>query len=133
MESTSNERTWTQDWQNEDWQNEDGQNLDTSDTPLHPMNRPGIELNRLNRYGLMLALCALCALLSTWSRLDLRSTSLSLDEARSEYANAEAEQARLRLELASLSDPDWLAGAAETLSLEGDAEVIHLQAPAGNR
>ncbi|MDG1481968.1 MAG: hypothetical protein P8R54_20420 [Myxococcota bacterium] len=97
------------------------------------MSRSGIELNRLNRYGLMLALFALCALLSTWSRIDLRSTSLSLDEARSEYSNAEADQVRLRLELASLSDPDWLADAAATLSLEGDSEVIHLQAPAGSR
>ncbi len=125
MESTSNERTWTQ-----DWQSEDGQHLDAPHAPLHPMSRSGIELNRLNRYGFMLALCALCALLSTWSRIDLRSTSLSLDEARSEFSAAEAEQARLRLELASLSDPDWLAGAAETLSLESGAEVIHLQAPA---
>jgi len=132
MESTSNERTWTQNWQSEDGQSEDEHHLDTVNTPLHPMNRSGIELNRLNRYGLMLALCALCALLSTWSRLDLRSTSLSLDEARSQYSSAEAEQARLRLELASLSDPDWLSGAAATLSLEGTSEVIHLQAPAGS-
>ncbi|MFT5682921.1 MAG: hypothetical protein ACI8RZ_003845, partial [Myxococcota bacterium] len=124
MESTTNERTWTQ-----DWENEDGSPVEPSQAPLHAMSRSGMELNRLNGYGFMLALCALCALLSTWSRLDLRTTSLELDEARSAYSAAESEQARLRLELASLSDPDWLAGAAALLSLESGAEVIHLQVP----
>jgi cell division protein FtsL len=129
METTTNNRTWTPEYQTEDWQPDGWQTEDVSQVPLRPMSRSGIELNRLNRYGLMLAMLALCALLSTWSRIDLRSTSLALDEARSRYADAEAEQARLRLELASLSDPGWLAGAAATLSLESGAEVIHLSAP----
>ena len=94
------------------------------------MSRSGIELTRLNRYGFMLAMLALCALLSTWSRIDLRATSVALDETRREFASAEAEQARLRLELASLSDPGWLTGAAESLSLESSPEVISLPAPA---
>jgi len=123
MESTSNNRTWTEDWQPEE----------VVAVPLRPMSRSGIELNRLNRYGFMLAMLALCSLLSTWSRIDLRTTSVALDEARSNYANADAEQARLRLEMASLSDPSWLSGAAESLSLESGAEVIILPTPSTYR
>ena len=98
--------------------------------PLHPMERAGMELHRLNRYVFMLAIFALCALLSTWSRIDLRETSLALDEARTRYTAAEAEQARLRLELATLSDPAWLSQAASSLSLEGSATVIDIPADA---
>ena len=119
MESTGNNRTWAEDW-----------SADEAElAPLRPMSRAGIELNQLNRYGLVLAMLALCALLSTWSSIDLRATSVALDGARSGYSSAESERARLQLELASLSDPGWLSGAAATLSLESGAEVIHLQAP----
>jgi hypothetical protein len=119
MESTGNNRTWTEDW-----------SADEADlAPLRPMSRAGVELNQLNRYGLVLAMLALCALLSTWSSIDLRATSVALDGARSGFSSAESERARLQLELASLSDPGWLSSAAATLSLESGAEVIHLQAP----
>ena len=119
METTRTDRSWSQD---DEWSPEE-----VAHAPLRPMERSGVELNQLNRYGFMLAMLALCALLSTWSRIDLRATSLGLDEARGEYSTAQSEQARLRLELASLSDPGWLSGAASALLLEGSVPVIDIK------
>jgi hypothetical protein len=69
-------------------------------------------------------------LLSTWSRIDLRETAVALDRSQRAYATATAEATRLRLELATLEDPAWLAQAAETLHLDRTVPVVDVPPPA---
>ena len=97
--------------------------------PVQPLEMDGVELNRLSRYGLLIGLMALCALLSTWSRIDFRETAVALDDAQRRYAEAMADRERLELEMASLTDPVWLSKAAANLSLEQAPEIIEI--PAG--
>ncbi len=93
-------------------------------SPLKPLQSSGIELTQLSRYAFIAALFAVCAMLSTWSRIDLRETAVALDIVQSQHTRALSERARLELELASLSDPLWLQDAASSLSLQSDVPVI---------
>jgi hypothetical protein len=84
----------------------------------------GLEIRFLWRYVAVAALMAACALLSAWSRVDLVETAVALDQSRASYAEATAEQERLQLELATLTDPHHLRAASAALAFEGAAHVV---------
>lgn len=95
--------------------------------PVAPMlHAEGVELRYLWRYGAVAALMVACALLSTWSRVDLVETSVALHKSRSAHRSALAERQRLTLELASLRDPQTLEGAAAAMSLDNTVPVVEL-------
>ena len=75
------------------------------------------------------ALAGLCALLWAWSRIDLRKTAVSLDLAERQYHAARADQARLKLELATLRDPARLERVGATLNLDREVPVVVVPAP----
>ena len=85
-----------------------------------------VEVDRLGRYLAVAALVAACLLVNAWSRSDLRRTSMDLDLAAARFENARAEQARLRLQLATLRDPARLDLAADQLLLTAPAAVVDL-------
>ena len=87
----------------------------------------GIELSRLGGYAMVIALLASCMLLNAWSRIDLRETAVALDRAERGTTAAMADATRLDLELATLEDPAWLAGAAAALELDATVSVIHMK------
>jgi hypothetical protein len=69
-------------------------------------------------------LWTVCGLLFAWSRIEMVEISLDLGSARTQLSIAEAESARLELELAALSDPAHLSRAATDLALTSDVPVI---------
>lgn len=89
-----------------------------------------VELSQLTRYVGIAALAGICALLWAWSRIDLRKTAVSLDLAERQYDAARAEQARLKLELATLRDPARLERVGATLNLDREVPVVVVPAPA---
>lgn len=84
----------------------------------------GLEIRFLWRYVAVAALMAACALLSAWSRVDLVETAVALDQTRDQFAEATAEQERLQLELATLTDPHHLRTASTALAFEGAVHVV---------
>ena len=62
-----------------------------------PLRSSDVELSSLGGYALLIALVAGSMLLSTWSRIDLRETAVSLHRSERAYAAATAETARLEL------------------------------------
>ena len=88
-----------------------------------------VELSQLTRYVAIAALAGLCALLWAWSRIDLRKTAVSLDLAERQYHAARADQARLKLELATLRDPARLERVGATLNLDREVPVVVVPAP----
>lgn len=88
-----------------------------------------VELSQLSRYVVIAALAGVCALLWAWSRIDLRKTAVSLDLAERQYHAARADQARLKLELATLRDPARLERVGATLNLDREVPVIVVPAP----
>ncbi len=94
-----------------------------------------LEITQLWRYLGVAALCAACAMLSAWSRVDLVETSVALDRAQATLDRSLADRERLHLELATLTDPQQLMPTASSLSLGPAAEVVDLSkagALAGN-
>lgn len=83
-----------------------------------------VELSHLKRYVAIAALAGACALLWAWSRIDLRKTALALDLAERGYTAAQAEQARLKLELATLRDPARLERMGVALQLDRAVNVV---------
>ena len=86
--------------------------------PLQALELRGLELHHLGRYVLVALLLTVCFMLSAWSRIDLHSTAMELGSVQTKRDDAQAERARLELELASLVDPQWLNAAASELSLQ---------------
>lgn len=86
----------------------------------------GLELSHLGRYVLIGAVIAGCLMVSAWSRIDLRGTAVALDEVERAHASAEAEQARLQLELATLREPARLRSQASALGLSNEVTVVDL-------
>ncbi len=87
-----------------------------------------VEVNRLGRFLAALAFVAACLLVSTWSRIDLRRTSLQLHQAEEAFDASRAEHARLRMELASLQAPAQLDAVATDLTLEPATSVVKVPA-----
>ena len=83
-----------------------------------------VELSHLGRYMTIAALAGLCAMLSAWSRIDLRETAVALDSAERHYDAAQAQNARLQLELATLKDPSRLSRAEANVSLDRTVKVV---------
>jgi len=93
--------------------------------PVSPvLHSGGLEIRFLWRYVAVAALMAACALLSAWSRVDLVETAVALDQTRAAYGEAAAEQERLQLELATLTDPHHLRTASAALAFEGADSVV---------
>ena len=93
--------------------------------PVQPvLHTGGLEIRILWRYAAVGALLASCALISAWSRVNLIETSVALDETRAALSRASAEQERLQLELATLTDPHNLRNASTELAFEGAVSVI---------
>jgi len=96
--------------------------------PVSPViDRGGLEIRFIWRYIAVAALMAACALLSAWSRVDLVETAVALDQTRSSFARASAEQERLQLELASLTDPHALRAAGDSLAFVGTVSIIDVR------
>ena len=85
-----------------------------------------VELSSLGGYALVILILAACMLLSAWSRIDLRETAVALDRSERDYAAAQAETSRLKLELSTLEDPAWLHKTADELSLQRTIPVIEM-------
>ncbi len=85
-----------------------------------------VELDRLGRYLVVAAFVGACLLVSAWSRIDLRRTSMQLHRTEAAFASARSEHARLRLELATLQDPSHLQQAATQLELQPAAHIVDL-------
>ena len=83
-----------------------------------------MELNHLWRYALGIVVVACCALFSAWSRIDLVEISVALDQSQADLKRAEADRARLELELATLQDPTYLSNTSDELGLTPTVEVI---------
>ena len=92
-----------------------------------PLQSSDVELSSLGGYALLIAIMAGSMLLSTWSRIDLRETAVSLHRSERAYAAAVAETSRLELELATLEDPAWLTQTAKNLSLSTAVPVVELE------
>lgn len=93
--------------------------------PVSPViDRGGLEIRFLWRYVAVAALMASCALLSAWSRVDLVETAVALDQTRDALSRASAEQERLQLELASLTDPHALRMAGNSLAFDGTVSIV---------
>jgi len=92
-----------------------------------PLQSSDVELSSLGGYALLIAIMAGSMLLSTWSRIDLRETAVSLHRSERAYAAAVAETSRLELELATLEDPAWLTQTAKNLSLSTAIPVVELE------
>lgn len=90
----------------------------------------GIELSHLSGYAFIIVLMAGVMLLSAWSRIDRRETAVALDRSEKAYIAALAESSRLKLEVATLEDPAWLAHAANSLSLDSSVPVVDMTQPA---
>ncbi|NOY26368.1 MAG: hypothetical protein GXP62_10895 [Oligoflexia bacterium] len=88
-----------------------------------------VELQHLGRYLRVIVLLGVCLLVSAWSRVDVRQTSVLLDKATAAYDVASAEHVRLQVELAMLRDPANLVGAAGAPALSGTVPVITIPAP----
>jgi hypothetical protein len=88
------------------------------------LHRGGLEIRYLWRYIAVAALMAACALLSAWSRVDLVETAVALDQTRAALSTAAAEQERLQLELATLTDPHHLRTASTALAFESAVSVV---------
>lgn len=95
-----------------------------------PIVGPGrdLEVTRLGRYVSVVALLAACAMLSAWSRIDLVETSAALGSAEARLEAAQADRARLRLEVAALTDPTRLSRTAEALGLTAEVAVVDVPA-----
>lgn len=85
-----------------------------------------VELSSLGGYALVILIMAACMLLSAWSRIDLRETAVALDRSERDYAAAQAETSRLKLELSTLEDPAWLHKTASEMALEPTVPVIEM-------
>jgi len=95
-----------------------------SEATTHSIRPDRLELNHLWRYALVAVVVACCALFSAWSRIDLVEISVALDQSQSDLKRAEADRARLELELATLQDPTHLSTASDELQLSDTVEVI---------
>ena len=87
-----------------------------------------VELSHLGRYMFIAALAGATAGISAWARIDLRETAVSLDTAERSYDAAQAEQARLNLELSSLRDPTRLEQLGGALALDRSVKVVTVPA-----
>ena len=96
--------------------------------PFIAMTSDGLELSHLGRYLVVAVLVTTCGLLFAWSRIEMVEISSELGVARTQLATAEAEQARIDLELAALKDPAHLSRAAANLALTSDVEVVNVSA-----
>lgn len=98
---------------------------------LSSVRPDGLELSNLGRYLVVAVLVTVCGLLFAWSRIEMVEISSDLGGARTKLAIAEADGARLDLELAALTDPTHLSRAASDLALTGDVPVIDLPSHGG--
>lgn len=101
-------------------------------SPADRRDTAGLELSHLGRYVLVGAVLAGCLMVSAWSRIDLRSTAVALDETERALAAAQADRARLSLELATLREPARLRSQAAELGLTESAAVVDLSQDASN-
>jgi hypothetical protein len=95
------------------------------------LGRGGLELSQLGRYGVLAVMLTVCGLLFAWSRIEMVEISTDLGRARAALDGAEAESARLDLELAALTDPTHLSRAAEVNELVSTVPVVDVPADGG--
>jgi len=94
---------------------------------IQPIEIGGLEVNQLSRYALVVMVITVCTLMSTWTRIDYRETAVALDRTQSQYMTALTQQARLELELATLSDPTWVQSAASNLSFNHPVTIVDIE------
>ena len=112
------------------WQRDTTQLMNMSNSrvsTIQPLALAGLEVNQLSRYVLLVPIFALCTLISTWTRIDYRETAVALDRAQSQHTAALTENARLELELATLSDPMWVHAAATALAFDDTVTIVNIE------
>ena len=92
----------------------------------------GLELTQLGRYGMVAVLVTVCGLLFAWSRIEMVEISSDLGHSRGQLVSAEADRARLDLELAALTSPSHLSRAAFDLGLASDVTMVLVPAEDAN-
>ena len=100
----------------------------SSSNRIEGIHTGGIELSHLWRYLFVATLTTGCALLSAWSRVDLVEISVALDQVEASFSTAQGEQNRLELEVATLTNPNYLAQVATNLNLEAGVPIVDLSA-----
>lgn len=108
----------------------DARHLAEDASTLQAVRPEGLELSHLGRYLVVATLVTVCGLLFAWSRIEMVEISSDLGGARTQLSIAQAESARLDLELAALTDPAHLSRAAADLALTSDVPVVDVP-PAG--
>lgn len=86
----------------------------------------GISLPGTARYLAYAALLVASLMFYTWSRVDVRARSASLESAQIELANARVEQDRLTLEIATRRDLARVGLGAGALGLVDDVAIIEV-------
>lgn len=87
---------------------------------------PGIALNTLSKYLLVILTLVGCFLLLLWSRLDINETNVALGNAQDNYRAALEENHRLQLELNLLLDPASIERQIEDWDLEQKLDTIDI-------
>ena len=87
---------------------------------------PGVEVNNLTRYILVLLVLVTCFLTLLWSRLDINETKVAMGKAQRNYRTALEENHRLQLELNLLLDPASIERQVEEWDLEKKGNAIDI-------
>lgn len=94
--------------------------------PVDTLHGGGLELSHLSGYFFVVVLLVFCGLIHASNRLDRRETAMAIESTRVRLGAAIAEQERLRLELATLQDPENLRLAGESVGIVARPKVIDL-------
>ena len=94
--------------------------------PVDTLHGGGLELSNLSGYFIVVLLLVICGLIHASNRLDRRETAMAIEAARVTLGHALAEQERLKLELATLQDPENLRIASEAVGITARPKVIDL-------
>jgi len=96
---------------------------------LDALHAGHIEVDRLGRYLAVAALVCASLMIYAWSRIDLRQTSVDQADTNRAFESARDENARLRLELATLRDPARLQLVAADMQLDNSVRLVDLTPP----
>jgi hypothetical protein len=94
--------------------------------PVDALHGGGLELSNLSGYFIVVLLLVVCGLIHASNRVDRRETSMDIEATRAKLGVAIAEQERLKLELATLQDPENLRLASQAVGMDSRPKVIDL-------
>lgn len=94
--------------------------------PVDNLHGGGLELSNLSGYFIVVLLLVVCGLIHASNRVDRRETSMDIEATRAKLGVAIAERERLKLELATLQDPENLRLASQAVGMDARPKVIDL-------